>query len=213
MNTVVKILLWATYMVSLYFAIFWFLVLMDGGFKKTKKSKLKNYPDVSIVIPAYNEEKRIRLTLDSVLKLNYPKDRLEIIVINDGSADKTKEVVEGIISKNRDFGIRLISQKNRGKGAALNNGLKKAKGEFFVCLDADSYVKEDALLKMLPEFDKEDIAAVLPLLKVRNPKSLWQKMQWLEYLVNMFYKELMSRLNCVHVAPGPFSVYRKHRRI
>jgi len=76
-------------------------------------------------------------------------------------------------------------------------------------LDADSYVSKDALHKILPEFTNDNIAAVLPLLKVRNPKNFLQKMQWLEYIVNMFYKELMSKLDCVHVSPGPFSVYKK----
>ena len=84
-----------------------------------------------------------------------------------------------------------------------------SKGEFFVCLDADSIVTKDALEKILPHFTGDDIAVVLPLLKVDKPKNLWERMQWLEYIVNMFYKRLMSRLNCVHVAPGPFSVYRK----
>lgn len=78
-----------------------------------------------------------------------------------------------------------------------------------MCLDADSIVTKDALLKIMPHFTDDNIAVVLPLLKVEKPKNFWQKMQWLEYLVNMFYKKLMSRLNCIHVSPGPFSVYRK----
>ncbi|MBI2652294.1 glycosyltransferase family 2 protein [Candidatus Woesearchaeota archaeon] len=203
----VKVILWTAYLVSLYFAIFWFLVLMDKE-TKTKTKRLKNCPLVSIVIPAHNEEKNIITTLTSLIKLAYPKNKLDVIVVNDGSHDNTKNLVEEFIAKNKGFNIKLINKKNEGKGAALNDGLAISKGEFFICLDADSIVTSDALQKILPHFTEDNIAVVLPLLKVDRPKNLWQRMQWLEYIVNMFYKKLMSRLNCVHVAPGPFSVYR-----
>jgi len=207
MVEVLKIMLWIAYFLSLYFAIFWFLVLLENEPKK-RTIKLRKFPFVSIVIPAYNEEKRIKPTIRSVLKLNYPKNKYEILIINDGSEDNTSNVVKEIIKEHKDFNIKLIEQENKGKGAALNNGLEDSKGEYFICLDADSYVSKDALQKLLPEFTNDKIAAVLPLLKVRKPKSMLQKMQWLEYIVNMFYKELMGKLNCVHVAPGPFSVYK-----
>ena len=203
----IRIVLWTSYLISLFFVIFWFLVLMDKE-AKTKTRKLKKHPFVSIVIPAYNEEKNIVTTLKSLTKLNYPKNKLEIIVVNDGSTDNTKNVVRQFISNNNAHHIQLINKKNEGKGTALNKGLAISKGDFFVCLDADSIVTRDALKKILPHFTDENIVVVLPLLKVDKPKNLWQKMQWLEYIVNMFYKKLMSRLNCVHVSPGPFSVYR-----
>lgn len=203
-----KILLWSAYFISLYFAIFWFLVLLDKE-KKPKTIKLKKYPAVSIVVPAYNEEKNIQTTLKSLISLDYPGNKLEIIVVNDGSRDNTKSIVKDFIAKNKAFDIKLIDKNNEGKGAALNDGLRLAKGEFFVCLDADSIVTKDSLKKILPHFTNKNIAVVLPMLKVAKPKNIWQKMQWLEYIVNMFYKKLMSRLDCVHVSPGPFSVYRK----
>lgn len=209
MNPFVNILLWITYILSLYFVIFWLLVLLDGGINDKKVRKLSKYPFVTIVIPAYNEEKRIKPTIASVLKLDYPTNKLEFMVINDGSNDKTEYIVKKLIKNNKKFNIKLINQENKGKGAALNTALRIAKGEFFVCLDADSFVKEDALKKILPYFDKKRVATVLPLLKVQKPKNLLQRMQWFEYLVNMFYKKLMSELDCVHVSPGPFSVYRK----
>lgn len=208
MVEVVKIMFWVAYTLSLYFAVFWFMVLLENIPQKRTR-KLKKFPFVSIVIPAYNEEKRIGATIESVLKLNYPRNKYEILVLDDGSTDGTSKVTKEIIKKNKNFDIRLIKQENKGKGAALNNALKHCKGEFFICLDADSYVSEDALYKLLPEFDNSNVAVVLPLLKVKNPKSLLQKMQWLEYIVNMFFKELMSKLDCVHVSPGPFSAYRK----
>ena len=91
----------------------------------------------------------------------------------------------------------------------MNAALKIADGEFFTTMDSDSIIRQDALKKVIPRFKDKDVAAVLPLMKVFNPKNLLQKIQWCEYLVNLFYKRLMSILDCVHVAPGPFSTYRK----
>jgi len=200
-----KIVLWFVYLLSLYFAIFWFLALFDETQKKAKP-KIKKFSFVSLIIPAHNEEKRIIPTLKSALNLDYPKSKIEFIVIDDGSTDKTAALVEDFISKHPE--VRLVRQKNKGKGPALNHGLKLSKGEYFICLDADSYVKRNALKIILPHFG-DNVAAVLPILKVRKPKNLLQKMQWYEYIINVFYKWLMGKLDCVHVAPGPFSVYKK----
>jgi cellulose synthase/poly-beta-1,6-N-acetylglucosamine synthase-like glycosyltransferase len=139
--------------------------------------------------------------------MNYPKDRLEIIIINDGSKDRTAEKVRPFL-KHRN--IQLISHRNKGKGVSLNIAVRRAKGEFFVCLDADSEVHPDTLMKLLPQFTDESVATVMPIMKVKDREklNLLQKFQWYEYIVNFFFKKMMSRLDCVHVAPGPFSVYR-----
>lgn len=202
-----QIAVWIAFFIGIYIVIFWLLTFLEYFEKKPKS--IRNLPLVSIAIPAYNEENNIAKTIDSVLNLDYPKKLLELLVVNDGSIDKTKGIVFGIISKNKDFDIKLINQENSGKGSALNKALSVAKGEFFVVLDADSMASRDALKKMLPNFQDKKVAVVLPLMKIWNPNSFLQKIQWSEYLINFFYKSLMGVLNCVHVAPGPFSVYRK----
>ncbi|MCD4666796.1 glycosyltransferase family 2 protein [archaeon] len=203
------IAIWFVYFILLYLVIFWLLVFFSKGVKDDNL-KIKKYPLVSIVIPAYNEEKNIAQTIKSTLKLDYPKNKMEILIVNDGSKDKTSEVVKRVIKENKDFNIKLIEQENAGKGAAMNNALKKTKGEFFIPFDADSLIRSDALKKMIPVFETDkEIAAVLPLMKVYKPKTWIQKVQWTEYMVNLFYKKLMSELDCVSVAPGPFSIYRK----
>ncbi|OGM02830.1 hypothetical protein A3K72_01830 [Candidatus Woesearchaeota archaeon RBG_13_36_6] len=142
-----------------------------------------------------------------MLKLNYPRDKLEVIVVNDGSTDSTRAKVDGFIRKSKR--VILINQKNQGKAAALNKGLKMAKGEFFVCLDADSVVTPEALNQLLPYFDNPKVALALPLMKAKKPSNLLQKVQFREYLINIFLKKLLGYLDCIHVAPGPFSIYRK----
>ncbi|MBU0470379.1 MAG: glycosyltransferase [Nanoarchaeota archaeon] len=170
--------------------------------------KIKREPFFTTIVPAYNEEKSIEKTLQSLVDLDYPSEKMEIIVVNDGSTDRTKEIVAGFMETNPARNIVLINQENRGKGNAMNNGLRKAKGEFFACLDADSFVNPDALGIMLPMFEDQDVAAVCPLLKVKKPSSILGKVQWCEYIINMYYRYLNAKLHCIHVTPGPFSVYR-----
>ncbi len=201
-------ILWAAYFLSLFFAVFWLITLMTERYIIGKRTPRK-LPVVSIIIPAYNEEAVITETLKHVVKLDYPEEKLDIVVVNDGSKDKTAERVRKFMRENSEFKIRLVSQRNKGKGSALNHGLRLARGDYFVCLDADSLVGKNTLRKILPYFAAEDVAAVLPVLKVDSKKgNLLQKMQHYEYVVNMFYKQIMARLDCVNVTPGPFSVYR-----
>jgi cellulose synthase/poly-beta-1,6-N-acetylglucosamine synthase-like glycosyltransferase len=155
-----------------------------------KKSKaLIEMPFVTITIPAYNEQESLPWTVQSVLDLDYPKEKYELLIVDDGSTDKTAHIAQEIMTKNPSYHIRLISQKNQGKGGALNNALHQAQGTYFVCLDADSFVAPDALTKMLPHFADIRVAAVLPALKIHNPQNKLEKLQWYEYIINMFYKE------------------------
>lgn len=206
--SVTDVVLYATYFFLLFFSIFWLLVLFSSE-EKTKK-KISRFPTFITIVPAYNEEESIISTLNSLVQLDYPQEKMEIIVVNDGSKDMTKELVEEFIKKNQtQIKISLINQENQGKGKAMNVGLEKTSSEFFACLDADSFVAPNALKEMLSYFEDDlKVAAVCPLLKVKKPSSILQKVQWYEYVINMFYKKLNAKLDCIHVTPGPFSIYR-----
>ena len=212
MNEVVNVILWFAYIISLYFTIFILLIFIDKkeSFKKEESSlNLNIEPIVSILIPAFNEEKTILKTLKSVNSLDYPKDKLDILVLNDGSKDKTEDIIKTFIANKPHF--KLLSHKNRGKAASLNRGLTLAKGEYFACLDADSFVEKETLRKMLSMYEKEndpELAIITPAMKVAKPKGLLQKMQWIEYIVIIFIARVSSHIDSLYVAPGPFSVYR-----
>ncbi|MAF34331.1 hypothetical protein CMO91_00625 [Candidatus Woesearchaeota archaeon] len=204
MNALIKVLLWASYAVSLYFAIFLFLQLLKNKYRPAKK-KLTSFPHVTITVPAYNESKTILPTLESLNNLRYPKDKIQVLIVDDGSTDNTPEVVRAYV-KNKAH-MRLVKKKNGGKGSALNKGLKMAKGEYFSCLDADSEMAPDALANMMSVFDK-DVAIVTPAMRVKEPKTFIQRMQRVEYIIQVLLARLISRLDCQYVAPGPGSVYR-----
>ncbi len=212
MNLFVDIFVWIAYIVSLYFTIFLVLVYFDKRtlFRQEQSStKLKRYPFVSVLVPAYNEEEHILRTLESIANLDYPSRKLEVIVVNDGSTDRTEEVIQHYIQDKPNF--TLITQAIKGKAAALNRALQQARGEFFACLDADSFVEPLTLRKMLAFYDIQadpSLAIITPAMKVYKPANFLQKIQWLEYIVMIFIGRLASHLDSLYVAPGPFSLYR-----
>jgi dolichyl-phosphate beta-glucosyltransferase len=111
---------------------------------------------ISVIIPAYNEEKRITPTIDSVveyLDISSAKDNYEIIVVLDGSKDKTLEVITKLSKKYKQ--IKIIDNKiNQGKGAVVRQGILESKGEYVLFMDADNSTHIDELDKILPVIQK-----------------------------------------------------------
>ena len=164
----------------------------------------EKYPDITILIPAHNEEETIASTIESVKNLKYPK-KVEIIVLDDGSADNTYESVKKI------KGIKIFrAEKNMGKAAILNKGISMAKGEIVGNIDADTYPEKDALIKMIGHFNNKNMGAVTTLVTVDKPKNFLQKLQQLEYYVAFgFWHKSLSTMDGLYVTPGPMSLYRK----
>ncbi|MEW6722653.1 MAG: glycosyltransferase [Candidatus Micrarchaeota archaeon] len=162
-------------------------------------------PSVSIVMPAHNEEKTIAASIESILSLDYPKEKLELIVVDDGSTDGTYEAAKGFASKS----VRVFTKKNGGKGSALNFGLKKAEGELVATMDADSFVSPGTLRELIPYFADPEVAAVSPAVKIKQSDNWVREFQRLEYLMILFSRKLLSFLESVPVTPGPFSMFRR----
>ena len=170
---------------------------------------LKDNPDyqptVSVIIPAYNEESVIVDTVGAALASGYPK--MEIIVIDDGSADRTSELVEENFG--RDPRVRLISQPNRGKPAALNHGLAEASGEIIVSIDADTLVDPDAVRLLVRYFADPKVGAVAGNVKVMNRNRWLTRWQALEYITSQnLEKRAFDLLNCIPVVPGAAGAWR-----
>src|SRR3989338_1543495 len=207
----VNIILLSIYFISLYFTIFWIVVFIEDKKQSAPTNKKKEFsPSISVIIPAYNEQESIEKTLLSVLSLEYPKEKLQIVIVNDGSTDNTTAIISSVIDTHKEYDIVVINQQNKGKGAALNAGLNKVTGEYFACLDADSFVHKNTLRKMVDFYAaaEEEVVIVTPTLKVASPKRFWQKIQAIEYIISIFIAKLMSKVDCLYVAPGPFSLYK-----
>ena len=189
------------------FATSFYIVSMIKHYKKIEPAPADD-KTVTIIIPAYNEEKSIARTIKSALSVDYPRDNLEIIVVNDGSKDKTYEIAKRFESSKLPK-VKILTKPNGGKGSALNLGIKKARGEIIFTMDADTFVMPDAVKKMVGFFHEKKVMAVTPAMGVYKPKSIWQRIQHIEYYIGIFLRKSFSTINAIHITPGAFSAYRK----
>jgi cellulose synthase/poly-beta-1,6-N-acetylglucosamine synthase-like glycosyltransferase len=203
---------WIIY-ISAYFGLFtsiFFLLTYIEKRAKIKDPPLKKFYYVSLVIPCWNEEKVIIKTLKNLINLDYPKNKYEIIVVDDGSTDKTYEKVKKFIKKRKtSVKIKVFKKENGGKGSAMNYGFKKAKGEIVINVDADSYVAKGALKKILGYFEDKKVAAVTSAMSIYKPKGFWLNLQYAEFMLGMYLRKIFDLNNAIHVIPGPLSAYRK----
>ncbi len=201
-------LFWTGYFLVLLNLFFWVLVYFSRRRLTVPSFLNADLPVVTIGIPAFNEEKTLPDTVRSVLSLDYPVSHLQVIIVNDGSTDRTGEIAESFSSQYSEADITVIHQENKGKGAALNAALDKARGSYFVCFDADSVIEPHALRKMLPWFGDRTVASVIPMMKAASPVTLAEKLQWYEYLLGILLKGIYGSDDCIHVIPWPFSMFR-----
>jgi peptidoglycan-N-acetylglucosamine deacetylase len=162
-------------------------------------------PEVSVLIPAYNEEAAIVQTVRSALASNYPK--LEILVVDDGSTDRTAELVR--TNFGRDRGVRLLLQTNHGKPSALNHALSEAIGEVIISIDGDTIVDAEAIPRLVRHFVDPKVGAVAGNVKVINRNRWIARWQALEYITSQnLEKRAFDLLNCIPVVPGAVGAWR-----
>ncbi len=193
--------------ISLYMLSMFLLIYLRNSkdifnYPKTKK----NY-SVSFIVPAFNEQETIEDTLEHIFAIDY-ENIIEVIVVNDCSEDNTLKIVKGLLKKYKT--LKIIShEKNKGKAASLNDGLKIAKGELVIVVDADSYPASDCLSKMVGFFDNEKVGAVTCPVTARNRKKFMEKLQGIEYKMIALTRKLLEYVDAIYVTPGPLAVYRK----
>ena len=177
-------------------------------------------PLVSIIVPAYNEEINAIRTIESLLNQDYPN--LQIVFIDDGSNDSTFLKVSNAFENNS--AVKVYTKVNGGKASALNTGIEKATGEFVVCIDADTQLKQDAVSELMKKFDlagssKDNSKAVLTEgivgavagnVKVGNEVNMITRWQSIEYITSQnFDRRAFDLLNCITVVPGAIGGFRK----
>lgn len=153
------ILFWASVGLILYaYLLFPLLIVLRGLiWRKPYKSQLTDpLPRVSIIIAAYNEEKEISTKLDNILSLDYPQDRLEVVIASDGSTDRTNAIVQSYESR----GIKLLPLSRLGKAGALNAAVSASSGEILVFSDANSMYRPDALRELVRPFADAAVGGV-----------------------------------------------------
>lgn len=169
-------------------------------------------PTVSVLIPAWNEEVGIIKTVTSVIATQYPA--LEVIVINDGSTDKTDQLMLDFLERfdqqnTQSISVRYFSLENGGKANALNYALTQASGDIIITIDADSLMHPQSIHNMVPFFTDPKVAAVAGNVTIGNRVRPLGLMQQLEYLYGFFFKRADSVFNSVYIIGGAAAAYRK----
>jgi cellulose synthase/poly-beta-1,6-N-acetylglucosamine synthase-like glycosyltransferase len=188
-----------------------FLVLFFSAFKKSKEygvdnlNNIDNLPTVSLIIACHNEEEIIAEKIENSLELNYPKEKIEIIVFSDGSTDKTAEIVKSY----EDKGIKLIEfPSHPGKTICQNESVKEAGGEIIVFSDANSLYEKTAVKELVKPFSDEKVGTVVGALKyVQDLKEYNQEN--LYWLYESVLKTAESKLGMILGANGAIYALRK----
>ncbi len=164
------------------------------------------YPLVSVIIPAYNEEVNAIRTVKSLLAQDYPE--LEIIFVDDGSRDATfTNVIEYFKNNER---VQVYTKINGGKASALNFGIEKSTAEYVVCIDADTQLKTNAIRLLMQKFNNENVGAVAGNVKVGNEVNMITRWQSIEYITSQnFDRRAFDLLNCITVVPGAIGAFSK----
>ncbi len=197
------ILLWAL-TISFWSTMLFVPMAVVSKYREDTQKDVKSFPKISIIIPAYNEEKVIANTIEGLLETKYPNK--EIIFVDDGSKDSTLSIA----SRYKDE-IRILHKENGGKSTALNYGMVYAKGEIIVIVDADTIIGRNSLKEIVKGFEvHEHVAAVAGNIKVRNRMNLLTKCQALEYITGIqIIRRAFDIFGSITIVPGALGAFRK----
>jgi cellulose synthase/poly-beta-1,6-N-acetylglucosamine synthase-like glycosyltransferase/peptidoglycan/xylan/chitin deacetylase (PgdA/CDA1 family) len=172
--------------------------------RRRAREPLRHLGPVSVIVPAYNEAANIAATVESLVASDYP--HVEVIVVDDGSTDGTADIVAGL----RLPGVYVIRQDNAGKPAALNNGIRHARGDLLVLVDGDTVFEPDAIGRLVQPLRDPEVGAVSGNTKVANRKGLLGRWQHLEYVIGFNLDRRMFDVGrCMPTVPGAIGAFRR----
>lgn len=193
--------------IAIFFESFVLVTLLSKPAREARRRRTSgSTPHVAIIVPCWNEAGTVAVTIESLLALDYPKRKLEIILVDDGSTDGTREAMARFAHAPQ---IKIITKENGGKHTALNTGMAATSAEIVGCLDADSFVEPDALKEIIPCFTDMRVAATTAAMSVHQPGNILQHMQNAEYIFGIALRHTLASINSIYVTPGPFSFYRR----
>lgn len=175
-------------------------------FRKNERESTLFHPDISIIIPAYNEEKNLKRAIESLINQDYKGD-IEIILMDDGSTDDTSKIAKSYpVVK---YFKASKTGEPQGKTKAVNNGLKKASHGIVGVLDADSYLDNKAVRNLVGEFENPRVGAAVPIQRVHKPRSFIELMQMIEYTLSMCIRKLTSNADSLFITHGVGTLFRR----
>ena len=167
---------------------------------------LAGSPRISIIVPAYNEEVNAVMSVNNLLKSNYPN--FDIIFIDDGSKDATYQKVSAAFTGNDK--VKVITKPNGGKASALNYGIARTDAKYVLCIDADTNLLPNALELLSQHFVNNEVGAVAGNVKVGNEVNILTRWQSIEYITSQnFDRNAFASINAITVVPGAIGLFRK----
>lgn len=209
-STIIALVIFLFILLVRYFAI---LVMAYLYLNEYTFSDANGYaPFVSIIVPVFNEGKILKNSILSLLNLDY--QNYEIIIVNDGSTDNTRQIAESLVglqqAKYGNVKVSLINQPNLGKARALNAGIYFSKADFVLCMDGDSQLAPESVRFAVRHFKDPKIGAVAGNVKVLNRKRFFTDLQALEYIEGLnMARSAQSYMKLVNIIPGPIGIFRR----
>jgi len=204
------IALYVILFISLYASIFFLYSYFThkSAFKTPIDSTFT--PEVTVLIPAYNEEVTLARTLDYVFRMTYPRDKLKVLVVDDGSTDRTYEIAKGYAANREGVSVTVLRKENQGcKAYPLNYGLKHVHSDYVFILDADCMPAKDCLLKLIQYMKDEKTMATITQIKMYRPRGFLASLQSIEFSVSAFVRKNMSIMDSLNITPGGALFRRK----
>lgn len=185
--------------------------------RRTKAGAVPYNPRVSVLIPVWNEEVGILATLRSIAESRYRN--VEVVVVNDGSADRSDEIIRAYINEHDRSGldrpesdriaIKYYAKPNGGKGSALNAAIGLSTGEILVSIDADCVVLPRTLERLAWPFRDPEVMGVVGNVKIGNTQTLVGVVQYLEFLFSFYFKKADSLMNTIYIIGGAAGAFRR----
>ncbi len=182
------------------------ITLLARRFPRKARPVFTDLPTVSLIISAYNEEQAITGKLENSLKLQYPRELLEIIVVSDGNQDHTRELTltyadKGVLSEH--------CNERHGKSAALNRGIRRATGEILLFSDANNHYADDAVLRLVAPFAESSVGLVTGAKLIRGDTDALEASESKYWQYESFIKKQETRFNSTTGVAGEILAVRK----
>lgn len=197
---------WFFFFVIIYVYIGYLIILILISFAGNSAQREEITPSITLFIPVYNEDKIIEEKILNSIAMDYPKDKLEIIVASDGSTDETVNIVKKFL---KDGVILFERNERKGKNYVINTCIPMCKGKVIVFTDANSFFKEDVIKKLVKNFSNEKVGCVIGNLRYVQESTSVGKGEGLYFRYESLLKRLESKFGTVVAATGAIYAIRK----